>query len=127
MTNQIVNRQVTAICGESRRDGTMRICEFGRNERIKRAWKTGGICTLVILACACIPGAHFVLVPLMVLLTPWLVHRTWKIDSAIDGIDVQCAQCNGELTRVSSRERYPIFENCTECRRENRIVLRATE
>lgn len=127
MTNQIVNRHVTAICGEARVAGTLRVREFGRSERVKRAWKTVGICALVILVCACIPGAHFVLVPLMVLLTPWLVLRTWKIDSVIDGIDVQCAQCNGELTRVNGRERYPLFESCMSCRRENRIVLQTAE
>jgi hypothetical protein len=125
MTNQIVNRQVTAICGESRAEGALRVCEFGRSERIKRAWKTGGVCAVLVVVCACIPGAHFVLVPLMVLLTPWLVHRTWKIESAIDSIDIQCAQCHGELTRVSSRERYPLFENCMSCRRENRIILKS--
>jgi len=122
MTNQIVSTQVTAICGESRRDGVVRVCEFDRNERAKRAWKTGGICIVVLAACACIPGAHLVLVPIMALLTPWFVYRTWQVTSAIEAIDVLCAQCQGTLTQLSSRARYPLFENCTACRRENRIV-----
>lgn len=124
MANQIVTRDVTAICGESHRDGTLKIREFSRNQRMRRAWKTFGVCLVVLVACACVPGAHLILVPLMALLTPWFVRRTWKTPSAIEAIEVACAQCQGELTRLSSRECYPIFENCTVCRRENRIILK---
>ena len=84
--------------------------------------KTAGICLAVTALCVCIPGAHFVLVPLGFLLTPVMVYRTAMLTTKIVGSSVSCPQCGHEIAILTSRERYPMYENCHSCRREIKII-----
>ncbi len=122
MNSQILSREVEVSCGESVSHGTLSIMVFSSRQRRQRALKTGAICCGVLAVVACIPGAHFVLVPLFVLLSPWLIYRSWSVLSVITEGDLRCARCQGTLTCLTSRERYPIYERCLECQRENRIT-----
>lgn len=110
-------------CGDSRHGAALTIREFSPKERAQAALKMGALCLVVLLVVACIPGAHFVLVPLVLLLSPWLIYRTWRVKSEIEGGEMRCARCQGELTRLTSRERYPMYERCLVCQRENSISL----
>jgi len=95
---------------------------FSREVRLKRALKTALICLGITTLCVCIPGAHFLLVPTGILLTPFVVLKTYRVTTSLVGASVRCAACGGELTRLSSQERYPLYETCITCGRENRIV-----
>lgn len=122
MDSQVVTKAVSIICGDSRGEGAISVHHFSSRERARRAVKTGFICLAVVAVCACIPGAHFILVPLGLLTSPVLIARSWKEVSVISAFHGRCAVCHGELTRVNTRERYPLFENCMACHRENRIL-----
>jgi hypothetical protein len=123
MSSQVVIRKVVVHCGEQQAQGNISVHEFSQRERRARGFKTTLVCLCVLVAVACIPGAHLVLVPLMLLLSPWLIYRTWRVPSEIAQIDARCARCQGELTRLVTREQYPFYERCLVCQRENRIVL----
>lgn len=123
MSFQVVMRKVVVHCGEQLAQGNISVHEFTQSERRARGLKTTLVCLCVLVAVACIPGAHIILVPLMLLLSPWLIYRAWRVPSEITQIEARCALCQGELTRLVSRERYPIYERCLACQRENRIVL----
>ena len=122
MDSQIVTKKIEVICGDGRGAGSLSIQTFSSKDRRRRALKTLAICLAALVVGACIPGAHIILVPLVIVVSPWLVRRTWKVTSAISSVDARCASCRGELTRLTTAERYPIFENCLSCRRENRLL-----
>ena len=122
MDSQVVTKEVTVICGDSQAVGVVTVHYFGSRERLQRALKTAGICIAVTAVCLCIPGAHFVLVPVGLLLSPIVIVRTWRQLSVISALEASCAKCHGNLTRVTTRERYPLFENCLSCHRENQIA-----
>ena len=126
MSSQVVTKSVEIICGQERSAGTIEVTEFDSKERTRRAVKRGVICLVSIAIGVCVPGVHFVLVPLSPLLlmgTLFLIMRAYNDASAITGMTIVCAQCQGSLSAISTRERYPLYETCTSCHRENRIVL----
>ena len=122
MTTQVSTNQVVANCGEKRREGALSVVYFDSRQKALRALKTTWFCLLIIAVCFLIPGAHLILVPTGIIISPFIVYKKWRQDSMITSVDVSCAICGGELTRVTTQERYPLFENCTSCHRENRIV-----
>ena len=123
MSSQIVTKSVEVVCGQERKGGTIAVTEFDSKERSKRAAKIGMICLVSLGISVFIPGAHFVLVPLLIVVTPFLIFRAYNVGSAITDMSIVCAQCGGEVSAVSTRERYPLYETCVVCHRENRIIL----
>ena len=123
MTTQVVSKSVRAINGERSAIGSLNVACFSKDARFKRAAKTAAICVGITLVCLTIPGAHFILVPLMLLLTPFFTLRTYRVTTAIIGANTSCAACGGKLTSLSSKESYPLYETCLSCQRENRISL----
>lgn len=123
MTTQVVSKPVRVINGEHSVAGSLDVACFSKDARLKRAAKTAAICACVTLVCITIPGAHFILVPLMLLLTPFFTLRTYRVTTAIVGASTSCAACGGKLTSLASKESYPLYETCLSCQRENRISL----
>lgn len=123
MASQVVTKRANVVCGQESVEGTIEVTEFDSATRVRRAGRRGIVCLLAICVGACIPGAHFVLVPLLLVLSPFLVFRAYKVCSEITGMSCTCAQCGGALSSVSTTERYPLYETCVVCHRENRITL----
>ena len=123
MSTQVVTKPVTAVNSERSATGTIKVACFSKEARLKRAAKTGAICLAIALVCVGIPGAHFVLVPAMLLITPFMVLRTYRVMSLIAEVNATCAACGGKLTSLTSKENYPLYERCLSCQRENRISL----
>jgi hypothetical protein len=122
MSSQVVTKEVQIVCGESKGVGSLSIHYFSPRERQLRALKTGAVCFAVLIVFACIPGAHIILVPVWLLIAPFLLVRAWRVPCIISEMNACCAQCQGELTTTNDKERYPIFETCKGCHRENRLV-----
>ena len=123
MNSQVVTRIVVVRCGDATGHGTLTVTEFGASERWKRAIKTGVFCFGALLGVACIPAAHFVLVPLVLVLSPWITYRSFRVASVVTDAAIRCARCQGELTLISTRETYPLYETCLSCKRENVLSL----
>ncbi len=122
MDSQVVTKEVQVICGESKGTGTLTIHHFSSRERRLRALKVGAICLGTLVVCACIPGAHIILVPLWLVAAPFIIVRALRVQCLISAINARCVRCQGELSNTNSKERYPIFETCKACHRENRLV-----
>jgi len=116
-------KSIKVISAGSHSIGSISVHCYTPRERFRRAFRTTVVCLLLLVVAGCIPGAHFVLVPLLLLLSPFLVFRSWREKSVITSLQGRCAVCQGELTRTNTRENYPLFENCLACRRENRIEV----
>jgi hypothetical protein len=114
MSTQVVTKSVTAVSGERSVAGTIQVACFSKEARLKRAAKTGAICLAIAL---------FVLVPSMLLITPLMVLRTYRVTSLIAEVNATCAACGGKLTSLTSKEIYPLYERCLSCQRENRISV----
>jgi hypothetical protein len=116
------SRRVTAHYAQSSQAGILQVLEFDKRARVHRAIKTGAVCLATTAACVCIPGAHFVLVPLGILLTPLMVYMSVKATTKIVDSAVTCPHCGKSLPILASQERYPLYENCLSCKREIKIV-----
>jgi hypothetical protein len=123
MTHSTVyTRTVVSKFSETSAPGTLEVIEFGQRDRLKRGAVTALKCLGVTLVCLCIPGAHFVLVPLGLLLTPVIVFIVARIPTKILSSKVSCPKCHALLAVLSTKERYPLYENCSACHREITIT-----
>jgi hypothetical protein len=121
MTSQVLTKPVRVTCSDKHSDGTIEVKYFSRELRMEKAIKTGLICFAAAALCIFIPVAHFILVPSGLILAPLLALRQFRVTNAIVGASCRCAACGGELTKLSSQERYPLYETCLACKRENLI------
>jgi hypothetical protein len=118
MASSIVDRPVVARSGEKELTGILKIREYDQNERIKRAVVTGVAWIFGTALCVAIPIAHFFLVPLGAIATPFVILFVARHKGSIVGADLACPSCGQPIRLLSFREKYPIFENCPHCRRE---------
>lgn len=118
MTHSVIHtRKVIAKFAEDSTEGTLSVIEFGAEDRTKRGVLTTLKCLGVTLIALCIPGAHFVLVPLSLLLSPFIVIAVIRVKTKILSSQIQCPKCKATLQVLSSKENYPLYENCTGCHR----------
>jgi hypothetical protein len=123
MSVQILTRDLEVVCGEARSRGKLLVQYFTPRERFSRALKVAFLCVVVLIAVACIPGVHFVAVPVVLVASPFVILKVWRAPSVIKDINVVCAKCQGKLTALNTKERYPLYETCLSCQRENRLTL----
>lgn len=123
MDSQVIDKKVRVLCGAKETVGSLRVVYFTRRDKARRALKTATLCVLTAFVCLFIPGAHFILVPLTLISSPFLVVRSYRINTQIVGSEVACAECGGKVTRFTSQEVYPMYETCLLCKKENRLLL----
>jgi len=121
MTSEVVTRHIAAHFSEDSSKGTLEAVHFSERARLMRSLKTAGICLGVACVCVCIPGAHFVLVPLTLLISPFIIYKTHSQKTKILKAEIACPKCHKPLAVLSSQEKFPLFENCGSCHREIRI------
>jgi hypothetical protein len=121
MASQAAERKVTAVYGDLTSAGSLSILEFDRKARIQRGVKAALKMLLAAALCVFIPGAHFVLVPLCVLLAPIIGVIVGRMHSRITGANITCPHCNTPLKILSSQAKMPLIENCVSCSRPIRI------
>ena len=121
MASEVLTHNIVARYSEEITKGTIESVHFGEQARLKRSLKVAALCLLVAGVCLCIPGAHFVLVPLTLLLSPFVIYKTHSQATKILKAEIACPKCHKPLAVLSSQEKYPLFENCGACHREIRI------
>jgi hypothetical protein len=95
------------------------VLEFSEQGRMKRAASMALKCLLVTALCIAIPGAHFVLVPLgLLIVTPMMTVYTFRVRTRIVSATVECPACHKPLAVLTTQEKYPIYENCASCHRQ---------
>jgi predicted RNA-binding Zn-ribbon protein involved in translation (DUF1610 family) len=116
-------RVVTATSSGEHTTGELIAVEFGTRERSKRAMLTALKCLGCTLVCLFIPGAHFILVPLGLLLTPVVTFFVWRVRTKILSAKIACPKCGGTVQVLTMQERYPLYETCSSCHREIAITV----
>lgn len=112
-------RTITATSNESTTHGTIEVLEFSEQGRVKRAWVMALKCLGATALCVLIPVAHFLLVPLgLLVVTPIMTIYTFRVRTKIISACVDCPACHKPLNVLTSQERYPIYENCGSCHRQ---------
>lgn len=112
-------RAIIATNSGSTTHGTMEVLEFSEQGRMKRAMVIGAKCLGITALCVAIPGAHFVLVPLgLLVVTPLMTLYTFRVKTKIVSAKIECPKCHAPLNVLTSQEQYPIYENCSSCHRQ---------
>lgn len=116
-------RTVIATSSGSTTCGAIEVLEFSRQARMKRALVMGAACLGATALCVAIPGAHFVLVPLgLLVVTPLMTLYTFRVKTKIVSARIECPKCHAQLNVLTSQERYPLYENCASCLRQVSIT-----
>jgi hypothetical protein len=119
-------RKILATSNESTTPGTMEVLEISEQGRVKRAWMMALKCLGASALCVLIPVAHFVLVPLgLLVVTPIMTIYTFRVKTKILSASIDCPACHKPLNILTSKEQYPIYENCASCHRQIVIMQAA--
>lgn len=121
MTTEILTHHIIARYSDESTHGTIESIHFGEKARMQRSLKTAATCLLIAGGSLCIPIAHFILVPLTLLISPFIIYKVHSQSTKIIRSQLACPKCHKPLAVLSLQERYPLFENCAECHREIRI------
>lgn len=112
-------RTIIATNSGSTTHGTLEVLEFSEQGRMKRAMIMCAKCLGVTALCVAIPGAHFILVPLgLLVVTPLMTLYTFRVKTKIVSAKIECPKCHVPLNILTSQERYPMYENCSSCHRQ---------
>jgi hypothetical protein len=120
---QVHTRAVIATTAEKNRRGTLVVTEFCSRDRLKRAAAAAANCLGITALCIFIPGAHFILVPLgLLVVTPIVATRIFRAQTRIDSSNIECPKCEAPVAVLTTKEVYPMYETCPSCHRQ--IVIR---
>lgn len=121
----VIERSVTARAMEKETPGTLTVRTYTDRQRLFRAIGFGAACFGATVAAVFIPAAHFVLVPLGLLATPFVVYMALMNRATILKSEITCPACGAAMPLLSVAEKSPLFENCPECKRE--VAIRRNE
>jgi hypothetical protein len=97
--------------------GQVRIEEWTKPERTRRALKLGAACWGLALFSVILPLVHFVLVPLLLLAGPIVVIHILGVESVILEGEGACPHCRAPFTIARRSLAFPFHDHCTACGR----------
>lgn len=101
----------------------MTVLEFSEQARAKRAAIMAAKCLGITALCVFIPGAHFILVPLgLLIVTPLMTIYTFRVKTQIVSATIECPKCRVQLNVLTTQEQYPMYENCSSCHRQITVI-----
>lgn len=107
--------------------GTLELIEWNEGERKARALKWGALCFGAGVVCVIFPLVHFVLVPGLILFSPFLAMMFYKQASWVKGGEGPCPNCGQTVKIGAGKPQFPMRDLCTACRSEVRVELSDTE
>jgi hypothetical protein len=96
--------------------GFLEIQNFSPEERRKRAFKFGGRVFLIGVACIVLPLVHFVLPPLLFIISPFVARYYFRQERAILGGGGKCPNCGADFPVAKRPPKFPFDDVCTACR-----------
>ncbi len=97
----------------------IKIRSLSRRDRLLRALKLGGVCIALTCAALLIPLIHFLLVPILLIGTPFFAFKVYKQESALIRSKSACPSCHKPITKGPS---FPNNNLCTHCQREIKMM-----
>lgn len=98
------------------KEGQILLKIFTQNERLRRTLMTLIGFWLLSLFCILIPVAHFLLVPVFFLLSPFLALKKWQQDASIIGGECLCPECSEKIVLGSLTAHWPLTLTCMNCK-----------
>jgi len=102
---------------ENHSSGLIRIKNWSKEERTKRAMKIGGILFGIGIVSVLIPLAHFVLVPAFIIASPIVAWIFFGQTSAVLGGTGTCPNCKKDIKIAQTKNVFPINDICAHCYR----------
>ncbi len=103
--------------------GEVQIRDFSKSERTSRAVSRGAIGFVATVLAVFIPIAHFVLVPLGLVVTVLLVLAALNQTGVVEGGKATCPECKGTVTIYRRPKKFPFNDVCESCHRSVTIQL----
>lgn len=102
--------------------GEVVIEEFSKADRFKRTFKFLGLFWGLAIASAFIPLAHFILVPVFLIIGALSIGIVYPVQTIVQGGTGLCPYCEASFEIVRMKDAWPLIDQCTKCRREVSIV-----
>ncbi len=97
--------------------GEIMIQRWGKGQRVFRAIRLAIVMGIITVVVALVPIAHFVLVPLALLIGVVMTIRALYQKEVIRGGLGTCPACGKGFEIFSGAAKWPIQDRCTECQR----------
>ena len=114
-TTETVSVLLKTIAGNTHPD-TIELIHWTPSQRTMRALKSLGIFWGLAVISVFLPVAHFVLVPMFLILGPIMAHGTYKQDASIVAKDLVCPECKAPLKVSSQKMKWPLLLVCDNCK-----------
>lgn len=112
------SEQITISSGDAHPSkGQIQIRDFSSGERLGRAILRGGIGLALTIVAIFIPIAHFVLVPLGLLVSVLLVISAMNQSGVIESGTATCPSCNATISIYRRSKKFPFTDICESCHR----------
>lgn len=109
-------RVTSSFASGATSSGELQIKMLGTVDRVKRALKALALCWGLALFAVFIPGLHFILVPLLVLVGPLVAYRGYLPKRLVLGGQFTCPKCSAGMQVNPCIEHWPLDDVCTDCR-----------
>ena len=120
--NQIMTPIVVQSPSGKVQEATVTVVEWSRQERLRRAFKFGGMCWGAAIIAVFIPILHFILVPLLLLAGPAAGYYFYHQERMSQGGQSVCPQCGASLKIEKGAAKWPAEEMCTACHTMLRVT-----
>ncbi len=98
---------------------------FSKQEALKRALQSLGLCWVVGLICVAVPVLHFVLTPMALVAGPFVAllvySKTQKLPKFVKGT-VECIHCKSVTSFEFENVKPPLYTVCESCRTGYQIL-----
>lgn len=95
--------------------GVVRLLEWGKRDRLKRALKALALCWGAAVGSVLIPLVHFILPPLLLIAGPIVAYVIYHRERIIDGGKGTCPNCSEPFSIVKGAVKWPLKDLCPAC------------
>lgn len=114
-TTETVKVILKTVAGNTHAD-TIELIHWTPSQRTMRAMKSLGIFWGLAVFSVFLPVAHFVLVPMFLILGPIFAVSTYKQDASIVAKALVCPECKEPLKVSSQKMKWPLLLVCDSCK-----------
>lgn len=113
--------KITIFRADTKTLGEIVVQSKSHKQRILKALGTAAICSCILVVAAFIPILHFFLVPIVFVISIFIVLRTYRCREVILGGVGICPGCGAPFKVFSRPYNLPFSDVCSVCNRESII------
>ena len=104
-------------------NGTLKLVEWTKQERVKNAFKTFGIFFGLTCCGVMLPIIHYFLVPILFVTTFVMAMDKYTQLKYIEGGQGPCPRCNHEIIFEKSKYKERLTDSCGKCHDDIEILM----